>query len=235
LTAVEEATKTDQERLADLVDDYNSQKAQIGRIALENCAFEQIAVSDCFKKGGWSAKTSLCRTENRSLNRCYEMQAKFLKALGYMNMNGRSVEDDERIQMHADRLYRRMIEQERLREEAKSEGRELPEFEPVMSKGNLARMLGTAAPTTMGAQQKQSVLDTISEERRAEFEKRTEGKSVETVELELRALEAEMAHNQVLSKDALSILEAEKRKRRERKEQGKMTFGDRIMYLWGKE
>jgi len=163
------------------------------------------------------------------------MQAKFLKALGYMNMNGRSIEDDERIQMHADRLYRRMIEQERLREEAKSEGRELPEFEPVMSKGNLARMLGTAASTTMGAQQKQSVLDTISEERRAEFEKRTEGKSVETVELELRALEAEMAHNQVLSKDALSILEAEKRKRRERKEQGKMTFGDRIMYLWGKE
>jgi len=72
---VEAEGKSDQERMMDVLEGYKYRRQEIGRIALENCAFEQLEVSDCFRKGGWSAKTSMCRNENRKFERCYMMQA----------------------------------------------------------------------------------------------------------------------------------------------------------------
>ncbi len=75
LYEVENASKTDQEKLLDVLEGYKYRKAEIGRAALENCALEQWAVNDCFRNGGWSSRLSMCRAENRQLERCYLMQA----------------------------------------------------------------------------------------------------------------------------------------------------------------
>lgn len=72
---VESESKSDQEKINDVLEGYKQRKAEIGRAALENCALEQWQVNECFQNGGWSSRLTLCRTENRELERCYMMQA----------------------------------------------------------------------------------------------------------------------------------------------------------------
>jgi len=102
----------------------------IHKAALENCAFEQQMQQDCLHAGTWSqkirGKMTLCHEENKAYNRCYSLQAKFLQALGYMTSPTNSDEDEERIQMHADKLYHRMMDYEAEVDDARRDGRPIP-------------------------------------------------------------------------------------------------------------
>ena len=75
LSDIENATKSDQEKLLDVLNGFKERKAQIGRAALENCADEQWAVSECYRSGKITDRLRLCHAENRSFERCYNMQA----------------------------------------------------------------------------------------------------------------------------------------------------------------
>ena len=75
LSQIEDETKSDQERLADVLDAYKDRKAQIGRAAVENCVEEQIAYNDCLEHGGWGDTMTLCRSKNKAFERCYIMQS----------------------------------------------------------------------------------------------------------------------------------------------------------------
>ena len=72
---VEASAKSDQEKINDVLEGYKYRKAEIGRAALENCALEQWEVNDCFRNGSWQSRLTMCRAENRELERCYLMQA----------------------------------------------------------------------------------------------------------------------------------------------------------------
>lgn len=75
-SSVENANKSDQEKIQDVIEGYKYRKAEIGRAALENCALEQFDVNDCFRNPkDWTARVTMCRDENRKLERCYTMQA----------------------------------------------------------------------------------------------------------------------------------------------------------------
>jgi hypothetical protein len=71
----ESVAKSDAEKINDVLEGYKQRKAEIGRAALENCTLEQWDVNECFKNGGWASRLTLCRAENRKLERCYLMQA----------------------------------------------------------------------------------------------------------------------------------------------------------------
>jgi hypothetical protein len=73
--SVESANKSDQEKINDVLEGYKYRKAEIGRAALENCALEQWDVNDCFRNGSWASRMTMCRDENRKLERCYTVQA----------------------------------------------------------------------------------------------------------------------------------------------------------------
>jgi hypothetical protein len=60
-----------------------------------------------------------------------QLVQKFLKALGYLN-GRRSDEEEERIQMHADTLYQRMLKEEEEISKAKAEQRAIPTFKPLI-------------------------------------------------------------------------------------------------------
>jgi hypothetical protein len=72
---IDAETKTDQEKLDDIISAYNYRKAEIGRAALENCALEQMKIQDCFDHGSLADRALLCRSQNKSFQRCYMMQA----------------------------------------------------------------------------------------------------------------------------------------------------------------
>lgn len=72
---IDEFGKTDQEKILDAIDGFKQRKAEIGQTALENCALEQSDITRCFNEGGWQARMTLCRTEQRRFERCYMMQS----------------------------------------------------------------------------------------------------------------------------------------------------------------
>lgn len=236
--------KSEQDRLRDLVDAYNDRKASIGRIAMENCALEYMEQFECFRnpKTWWSQGT-MCNAESRKFNRCYDMQSKFLKALGYMTMDARSPEEDERIQMHADKLYQRMLEQEAEMEKAKAEGRPIPKFESVLSKRNVAQAMGGVSQNTgtaqvtgagnLNSQDESDIWAQIKPEARKEYEKKLENLTPEEREIERLAVIGELRAQNGVAKQLEQTFIEERVARMKRKEAGQATFGDTIKTLWG--
>lgn len=121
------ATSTPVERVMSMRKDRTQ---TIHRAALENCAFEEELQQMCLKGVNVSnklrGKISMCHDETKAFNRCYALQAKFLQALGYMSSLSSSIEDEEKIQMHADKLYHRMMDYEAEVEDAKRNNKPIP-------------------------------------------------------------------------------------------------------------
>lgn len=73
--AIDAETKSDHEKLMDVLDAFKERKAEIGKAALENCALEQVDWTNCMRSGTITARMTLCRDEVRKFERCYKMQA----------------------------------------------------------------------------------------------------------------------------------------------------------------
>ena len=115
------------------------QRDLVYRAALENCAFEHELQLTCLSSGYGTkaqrakARMTLCREETAAFNRCYHLQNKFLQALGYMNKAGSSDEEEEHIQMHADKLYHRMMDYEAAVDEARRTNSPIPPLSSVFN------------------------------------------------------------------------------------------------------
>lgn len=75
LAEIEAETKSDDERLMDVLDGYQERREQIGRAALENCALEQIDWNTCIRSGPLSSRMTMCHAEMKKFERCYTMQS----------------------------------------------------------------------------------------------------------------------------------------------------------------
>ena len=60
-------------------DAYKDRRHLIHLAALENCAVENEHLNNCFSAGDWKqqayARATMCRTEDKAFNRCYQLQA----------------------------------------------------------------------------------------------------------------------------------------------------------------
>lgn len=112
-------------------------KASLSQAALENCAFEEELKRNCFLQGNsvdrLKARLTMCNRETKAFNRCFQLQVKFLQALGYQEDLNTHPEDDERVQMHADKLYHRMMDYEAAVDEAKAKGEPIPPLTSVFN------------------------------------------------------------------------------------------------------
>jgi hypothetical protein len=225
--------KNEQDKLRDLVEAYNDRKAGIGRIAMENCALEYMEQFECFQNPKtWTALGTLCNAESRKFNRCYDIQSKFLKALGYLTMDERSAEDDEKIQMHADKLYQRMLQQEAAIEKAEKEGRERPKFESLLSDPGITRtMAGNSSQSQ--ATDEPDVWSKVKPEARIEYEKKLAELPPELQEVERLAVVGELRAQTGISKKVEETFVEERINRMKRRESGQATIGDQIKYWWG--
>lgn len=131
---IEQAVSNPAQRVMDAKKD---RKASLSQAALENCAFEEELKRNCFREGDslnkLRARLTLCNRETKAFNRCFQLQAKFLQALGYRGNAYGSVEEDEAIQMHADKLYHRMMDYEAAVDEAKATGKPVPPLTSVFN------------------------------------------------------------------------------------------------------
>ncbi|KAI9674864.1 MAG: hypothetical protein M1829_003604 [Trizodia sp. TS-e1964] len=220
IAEVEAASKTDQERLHDVLDGFKTRRTEIGRAALENCAMEQYEVNDCFRSGGARARLTMCRAENKKLNRCFMMQGRFLKALGYLSTFDRPAEVDEAIQMHADTLYQRMLAQEAATEAARAAGLPAPEFgELIESAESAGEMDGQAAAER---------IEKLPASSLAQLEHRFRNLTPVERAVEEKAVAAEIRAGEKLKRDLDAFNQGKDKARLARKEEGSETIADRI-------
>lgn len=74
LAEIEAETKSDHEKLMDVLEGYKDRKAQIGRAALENCALEQVDWRACMSDPSFSERMTMCRQQVKKFERCYMTQ-----------------------------------------------------------------------------------------------------------------------------------------------------------------
>jgi hypothetical protein len=235
---VETEALSDGEVLKNLTKSFQWRKQEIGKVALENCAFEALAEQDCWKRGSIGQKLWLCRDETQALDRCTTLQAKFLQALGYMSVEDRPPEVEERIQMHADKLYQQMLEHEKITKEAKAQGLPAPEFKPIMSRDNLAKVLGVdAKPYTAIAERaeemaKKTDLSYVPENMREKYEKNIKDMTPDERLIEEALNVAQAREQSNLARDYRQFVDKKKIEEVERKEAGAATLAERIRSWW---
>jgi len=220
----DEAAKSDQEKLLDIVQGYKERQAGVGRAALENCADEQWAIHQCFSNGGAKTRMNMCREENRALERCVVVQSKFLRALGYLATYERTKAESEVIQMHADKLYHQMLEEEQATKEAKEKGLEPPKFEPLV-KPRMENLVADVVPVVVT---KVTFDDLPAEVQKKFMEGKFKGLDGMMLELAKREMEQELATNQVVTAQLEERLRAERQDRMRRREEGKERIGDKV-------
>jgi len=160
---------------------------------------------------------------------------KFLKALGYLSTFDRPPDVDEQIQMHADTLYHRMLEQEKAIQGAKAAGLPVPQFPPIVPS------MSTAAPATAAytqaaetlPEEDRITLDKLRPSIQAKLKKRLKGLNADQKELEEKAINAEIEAGDKLARDVTTLFEQQAQSRKERREQGKDTWTDKISGVFG--
>lgn len=240
LESVETSQKSDQDRLADVVDTYRDRKAAIGRAALENCVMQQLAEKECYAHGGFRKMMGMCRAENKEFNRCYVMQSRFLKALGYLSSQYSTADEEERIQMHADKLFQEMIAREKVIEEAKQGGYEAPAFAPLIQQDKVVEALGPNSAYARGRQRATDEMlptnaSAYSQEKQDEIRKRLKGLNEHQKEIELQLIAAESRAQLEYADMIKDRMEEERVTRADRRDRGRETFGDTIKRWWGWE
>ncbi|KAL0935138.1 uncharacterized protein CTRU02_209729 [Colletotrichum truncatum] len=212
---VEAESKTDHEKLMDVLDGYKERKHNIGRAALENCALQQEEWVNCMKSGAWEDRMQMCRHQVQRFERCYTMQTRFLKALGYQSVYNRPAHVEEDIQMHADALYNRMLEQEKAIELAKKEGLPVPKLD--LSIPTVAEA-GAIQPRPDLEKSWREKLEQLPEEERAAEE---------------AALRADLQAKAAVAKDVQKLWDEQEKERQQRKAEGKATIMDRVSGVFG--
>ncbi|GAB1310514.1 Autophagy-related protein 6 [Madurella fahalii] len=227
LASVEAETKSDHERLTDVLEAYKERRAQIGRAALENCADEQLAWNECMKSGSWTARMTMCRAEVQRFERCYNAQSRLLKALGYLSVHGRSAAVDEDIQMRADALYQRMVAQEREIERAREEGREAPVF-PSVFEGKEAAVAAAAAAAAIPGEGKDDRRFEPNAATLALWKEKLEKLPAEERAAEEAALRAEHRAKVEMATRLQGLWQEQAKEREARKEKGQETIFDKF-------
>lgn len=74
LAEIEAETKSDQEKIMDVLEGYKERKSQIGRAALENCALEQVDWRTCMNSPSITERMTMCRAQIKKFERCYMTQ-----------------------------------------------------------------------------------------------------------------------------------------------------------------
>ena len=159
-----------------------------------------------------------------------------MKALGYLSNYDRPPEVDEQIQMHADMLYHRMLERERVVEKAKAAGLPVPMFPDIISSSppsTSAQPQSGLATTSLEDQPLPAEFEGLKPKVKAQVRDRLKNLTPEEREVEAKALAMELAAGETVGKQINQIFEDQGKAKKIRKEQGRETVADKIGSIFG--
>jgi hypothetical protein len=236
LSEVEDANTSPQDKLADILAGYRDRKASIGKAALENCAVEQFDLNDCYRNGDVGERFMNCRSYMKKLDRCYNMNQRLLRALGYLGAYNRPPDVEEKIQMHADKLYQGMIAQEEIDTKSKEGGHLKGDKSEEQNEQNEQRAAEQQIKSQYDKELDPSVLKIVEELRpkvREKFKDRLSQLQPSQRPLEERALAMELIAGKDVVKTVSTLREQGAEQRDERIKKGEATMRDRMSKLLG--
>lgn len=124
--------------------------------------------------------------------------------------------------MHADKLYHQLVEQEEAIDLAKKEGRPIPKFEPLKIQ------------TPGVAREEEEKLPTLTPELQKSWQEQLEKLPEEDRQAEEIALRAELKAKAEVAEKVKGIWEEQAKEREVRRQEGRLTIGDRINSLFGR-
>ncbi|KAI2783665.1 hypothetical protein F4815DRAFT_457452 [Daldinia loculata] len=216
LAEIEAETKSDHEKLMDVLEGYKERKSQIGKAALENCALEQVDWRQCMANPTITERMTMCRDQIRKFEKCYMTQTRLLKALGYLSTLDRSPEAEEEIQMHADTLYHRMLSQEAEITAAREEGRPIPRFPPIIPR------------LEQRQQQTQQPVEELTPEQQETLKARLKKVAEEDRAAEEEAVRAEFRVKAEVASRVQDLWKQQEQERQARKARGEETLWDKV-------
>lgn len=149
---------------------------------------------------------------------CYDLQ-KLLKVLGYLNAADKTPEMDERIQMHADKLYHQWVERDEAAAKAKAEGKPVPKIELEVPQ----QMLDDAVAASPPAGEVE-----LSEGAKRRLQDRLEQLEDRERETEKAAVEAEMRSKKEMIEMVQGVWKEAEVQREVRRQKGEETVWDRM-------
>ncbi|KAF7594785.1 hypothetical protein BBP40_008288 [Aspergillus hancockii] len=217
----EEGTET--QGAARVIEKFKSRNDTVHRAAMENCALEHEDLTLCFQNGNLQkrlmSRMTLCHEENGKFSRCFTTQA----ALGYASSFDSDDEREERIQMHADKLYHEMLAYEKQVEEARAAGQEPPPLTSLFNpqaksqqqkadgnQGSLEIPGGEAIPS--GFKPSKPLEQLTPHER----------------ELEIRAHYAQLEQQKLYAQEASPFMKTHDDARQKRREKAVSWFGETV-------
>ncbi|KAJ5574376.1 uncharacterized protein N7459_008803 [Penicillium hispanicum] len=212
-----------------VIEKFKERGNSVQRAAMENCALEHEALTYCFQTGNWKkqleSRLTMCAAENGTFSRCFLTQSKFLQALGYAGSFEMDAEKEERIQMHADKLYHQMLDYEKRVEEAKAAGKEPPPLTSLFHPENTAK-----APAVTGDKPQFTVEIPGGESIPAGFKpsKPLNKLTPHERELEIRAHNAQLEQQKVYLQEASPFMKTQDDAREKRREKAVSWFGETI-------
>jgi len=221
---IDSVTKSNQERIDDILHGFKRRKQQIGKAALDNCADILWDQNECFSNPNFQQQMSMCRNETRALGHCFRMQAKLLKALGYMS----SFDDpahDEKIQMHADHLYHQFLDQMKVVEQARAEGKPIPKFPPVISPEGVVPVGIPSSIKQLPSTKPRELQPHVQERLKKRLKDLPEG----VREIEEMAILDEMRATEKVARKLGNVYGEANADRKERKEKGEETIFERFV------
>lgn len=226
-------------RLRNLSQAHKARERRVEEAATENCAFEAEALAKCLFAGSATDRFTMCTAASRAKTGCIEMQTKFLHALGFVATADQSSDVQDRVQIHADLMYRRMLEHEREIEEAVKAGMEVPDLKPVMSKENVQEVLrrvyndpksvATATATVDSETVVPVSFEAVIEQNPAQktaYQTAIKGKTAEEVALIQREIEGQARFQIDEALNLKAVLDQERVEREKRAAQGQSGIGD---------
>lgn len=136
--------------------------------------------------------------------------------------------------MHADTLYHRMLDQEKAIEAAKAAGQPVPHFPSIIpSKPTTAASTSPPSQAETVAEDDRITVDKLRPDVQAQLKKRLEGLTPEEREVEEKAINAEIEAGERLARQIGTLFEQKAQNKKERREQGQETLGDKISGLFG--
>ncbi len=155
---------------------------------------------------------------------------RLLKALGYLSTYDRSPEVDEQIQMRADKLYHRMLDQEGAVEKVNAEGLPVPQFVPLIDQQKQQQQQQTTPKATgISVEVAQPGPEKIKE-----WQEKLEKLPEEDRAAEQEALKAEHRARAEMAAQIQTIWQEQAKEREARKAEGKETIMDRVKGILGK-
>lgn len=151
-----------------------------------------------------------------------------LKTLGYASTENQPTQLAEDIQMHADTLYHRMLEQEKAINAAKEAGLPVPTFEPVVRPAGAVAAATPAGAGRGAARTEDDGLAPPSEEVLAAWRKHLDKVEPDERGAEEQALRADWRARARMAADVSRLWEQEAEERKARKADGKGTWADAV-------